>query len=110
MDDHAGQQDVAIKGRCSGTSSRKSFASWVAHRSAPIATSKTSANPSSLIAARSFPGVTFGPNCPTNAGASAAYTRSPERIARITWKTCDLSEIAPNGQLTRHWPQETQRS
>ena len=26
----------------------------------------------SFMAARSFPGVTFGPNCPTNAGATAA--------------------------------------
>ena len=70
--DQAGQQDVAIKGSFSGTSWIKSIASWVAHRSAPTATSNTSANPSAFMAARSLPGVTFGPNCPTKAGATAA--------------------------------------
>ena len=75
-----------------------------------MATSKTSAKPSSFIAARSFPGVTFGPNCPTKAGATAAYTLSPVWIARMTWKIWDLSAMAPNGQFTRHCPQETHLS
>ena len=70
--EQAGQQDVAIKGSFSGTSRMKSIASWVAHRSAPTATSNTSANPSAFMAARSLPGVTLGPNCPTKAGATAA--------------------------------------
>ena len=82
--DHAGQQDVAMNGSSSGTSFKKSSASCFAHKSAPIATSSTSANPSSFMAARSFSGVSFGPNCPTNAGATAAYTFSPDWIALIT--------------------------
>ena len=60
--DHAGQQEVAMNGSSSGTSLMKSSASCAAHRSAPIATSNTSAKPSSFIAARSLPGVTLGPN------------------------------------------------
>ena len=72
MTDHAGQHEVAMKGSSSGTSFRKSSASCLAQRSAPIATSNTSAKPRAFMAARSFPGVTFGPNCPTNAGATAA--------------------------------------
>ena len=63
--DQAGQQEVAINGSCSGTSFMKSSASCTAQRSAPMATSKTSAKPRTFIAARSFPGVTFGPNWPT---------------------------------------------
>ena len=74
---HAGQQEVAINGISSGTSFTKSSASCTVQRSAPIATSNTSAKPSCFIAARSLPGVTFGPNWPTKAGATAAYTRSP---------------------------------
>ena len=105
--DHAGQQEVPMNGIFSGTSAMKSSASWVAHRSAPMATSNTSAKPSFFIAARSLPGVTFGPNCPTKLGATAAYTRSPDWIARITWKIWLLSAMAPNGQFTRHCPQET---
>ena len=70
--DHAGQQEVPINGSFSGTSFTKSSASCVAHRSAPIATSKISVNPRAFIAALNFPGVTFGPNWPTNAGATAA--------------------------------------
>ena len=108
--DQAGQQEVPINGLSSGTSRTKSMASWVAQRSAPMATSNTSAKPSSFMAARSFPGVTFGPNWPTNAGATAAYTRSPDWMARITWKICDLSAMAPKGQFTRHMPQETHLS
>ena len=108
--DHAGQQEVAINGIFSGTSSKKSCASWAAQRSAPIATSNTSAKPNFFIAALSFPGVTFGPNWPTNAGATAAYTRSPDWMARMVWKIWDLSAIAPNGQFTRHCPQDTHLS
>ena len=108
--DQAGQQEVAIKGICSGTSFIKSSASWTAQRSAPMATSNTSAKPSCFMAARSFPGVTLGPNCPTKAGATAAYTRSPVWMARITWKIWDLSAMAPKGQFTRHMPQETHLS
>ena len=44
--DQDGQQEVAMKGSFSGTSSRKSFASSTVQRSAPIATSLTSVNPS----------------------------------------------------------------
>ena len=72
MTDHAGQQDVPMKGSSSGTSRTKSSASWVAQRSAPMATSKTSAKPSCFTAARSLPGVTLVPNWPTKAGATAA--------------------------------------
>ena len=43
---HAGQQEVPINGILAGTSSMKSFASSMVHRSAPIATSATSAKPS----------------------------------------------------------------
>ena len=108
--DQAGQQEVPINGNLDGTFSIKSFASSVAHKSAPTATSITSANPNSFIAARNFPGVTFGPNCPTKAGATAAYTRCPSFIACINWNICPLSTIAPNGQFTRHIPQETHLS
>ena len=59
---HDGQQDVTMNLCFSGTSSRKSAASSITHRSAPMATSKTSAKPRAFIAALSFPGVTFGPN------------------------------------------------
>ena len=45
-----------------------------------------------------------------NAGAIAAYTLSPDCIALIVWKICDLSEIAPKGQFTRHCPQDTHLS
>ncbi len=44
--DHAGQQEVAMKGCLSGTSLVKSLASSIVHKSAPIATSTTSVNPS----------------------------------------------------------------
>ena len=70
--DHAGQQEVAMNGSFSGTSLTKSSASCAAHRSAPMATSIISAKPRRFIAARSLPGVIFGPNWPTNAGATAA--------------------------------------
>ncbi len=52
-----GQQDVAIKGCCSGTSRIKSLASSMVHRSAPMATSTTSSKPSSFMAGFSFSGV-----------------------------------------------------
>ena len=61
---HDGQQDVTMNLCFSGTSSRKSAASSITHRSAPMATSYTSA-----LRIRS--GTPSGPNCPTNAGASA---------------------------------------
>ena len=48
MTDHAGQQEVAMNGCFSGTLSRKSSASSMVHRSAPMATSTTSAKPSSF--------------------------------------------------------------
>ena len=51
--------------------------------------------------------VALGPNCPTMAGATMATTLSPRRMARPSWKICDLSAMAPNGQLTMHWPQPT---
>ena len=107
MTDQAGQQEVPMKGISSGTSFTKSSASWVAQRSAPMATSKISAKPRAFMAARSLPGVTLGPNWPTKAGATAAYTRSPDWMARMTWKIWDLSAMAPKGQFTRHMPQET---
>ena len=55
-------------------------------------------------------GVTLGPNWPTNAGATAAMTSAPPLMAWIVWKIWPLSTIAPNGQLTRHIPQETHLS
>ena len=60
--DQAGQQEVPMKGIFSGTSCTKSMASWVAQRSAPMATSKISVKPRALMAERSLPGVTLGPN------------------------------------------------
>ena len=72
MTDQAGQQEVAMKGRFSGTFLMKSSASSAAHRSAPTATSMTSVKPSCFMAARSFSGVTLGPNWSTKAGATAA--------------------------------------
>ena len=42
---HDGQQDVTMNLCFSGTSSRKSAASSITHRSAPMATSYTSAKP-----------------------------------------------------------------
>ena len=37
-------------------------------------------------------------------------TWSPRLMAWISWKIWDLSAMALNGQLTRHWPQETHLS
>ena len=74
---HAGQQDVAMNGCSAGTSRIKSFASSMVHRSAPMATSTTSSKPSSFMLFFSLAVVISGPNWPTNAGATAAMTRSP---------------------------------
>ena len=54
MTDQAGQQLVPMKGSFSGTSSRKSLASSTVHRSAPMATSTTSAKPRMRMAAFSL--------------------------------------------------------
>ena len=70
--DHAGQHDVPMKGKRSGTSFTKSSASCNVHKSAPTATSTTSANPNSMKAARIFSGVNVFPNWPAIAGAIAA--------------------------------------
>lgn len=59
-----------MNGCFSGTSSRKSPASSMVQRSAPTATSTTSAKPSSFNASVIFSGGRFFPNCPTNAGAT----------------------------------------
>ena len=59
---HAGQHDVAIYGIFSGTSLRKSLASSIAQRSAPIATSNESAKPSALNNDLILPGTTEVPN------------------------------------------------
>ena len=86
MTDHAGQQDVAMKGILSGTSSMKSFASMIVQRSAPIATSTQSSNPRALNADLSLLGGRSGPNCPVTAGAIAAYTGTfTFLIACISW-------------------------
>ena len=107
--DQDGQQEVAMKGSFSGTSSRKSFASSTVQRSAPMATSLTSVNPSAwkapLILEFSIPG-----NCPAMAGARMAYTGVSLFSAIIVWNICPLSTIALNGQLTRHCPQDTHLS
>ena len=107
--DQDGQQDVAINGSFSGTSSKKSFASSTVHRSAPTATSLTSVKPSAWNAPRillfSIPG-----NWPAMAGATIAYTGVSLFNAITVWKICPLSTIALNGQLTRHWPQDTHLS
>ena len=108
--DHAGQQDVAMNGCFSGTLFRKSSASSMVHRSAPMATSTTSAKPSSFNALLTLSGVTLGPNCPTNAGAMAAMTSWPSLIAWIVWKIWPLSTMAPKGQFTRLMPQDTHLS
>ena len=44
------------------------------------------------------------------AGATMATTSSPRLMDWISWKIWPLSTIAPNGQLTRHMPQETHLS
>ena len=108
--DHAGQQEVAINGCSAGTFFKKSSASSMVQRSAPTATSATSAKPIFCIAPFSRSGVTLGPSCPTNEGATAANTRSPSLMAWISWNSWPLSEIAPNGQLTMHMPHETHLS
>ena len=72
MTDHAGQQEVPMKGSFSGTSERKSLASSSVHRSAPMATSTTSVKPSARKAARIFSGLRSRPNWPAMAGAMAA--------------------------------------
>ena len=95
-----------MKGSFSGTSAIKSLASSMVHRSAPIATSEMPAKPSSFIASRSLAGVMPG-NWLMKAGATMAITRSPRLMERISWKICPLSAMAPNGQLTRHMPQDT---
>ncbi len=82
--DQEGQQDVAINGSLSGTSFRKSLASSMAHRSAPIATSLTSVNPRAWKALRIC--VFFNPlNCPAMAGAKIANTGVLLFIAMIVW-------------------------
>ena len=43
-------------------------------------------------------------------GATCAMIVLPDCIARMSWNICDLSAIAPNGQLTIHCPQDTHRS
>ena len=106
---HAGQQDVPMNGILAGTSSMKSFASSMVHRSAPMATSATSAKPSRRMASFSLEGVMPG-NWLMKAGATMATTSSPRLMDWISWKICPLSTIAPNGQLTRHMPQETHLS
>lgn len=65
---HDGQQDVTMNLCFSGTSSKKSAASSITHRSAPVATSYTSAKPRRWNALRIRSGTPSGPNCPTNAG------------------------------------------
>ena len=106
MTDQAGQQLVPMKGSFSGTSARKSLASSPVHRSAPMATSTTSSKPRIRMAAFSLAGVAALPNWPTQAGATQAMTLDPRFMALMTWKIWLLSEMAPNGQLTMHWPQE----
>ena len=110
MTDHAGQHEVPMNGSLSGTSSRKSSASWQVQRSAPRATSSTPENPSSLNASRSLPTLPLPPNWPTNAGATAAMTSSPRAMDQMTCAIWLLSAMAPNGQLMRHWPQLTHLS
>ena len=73
--DHAGQHEVPMNGLSPcRTSSTKSSASSTVHRSAPSATSSTPEKPRSLKASRSLPTLPLPPNCPTNAGATAAMT------------------------------------
>ena len=110
MTDQAGQQEVAIKGCSAGTFSMKSLASSMVHKSAPTATSATPAKPSRFMAAVKRSGVASGPNWPRKAGATMATTRSPRRMALMSWKIWPLSTIAPKGQFTRHIPQETHLS
>ena len=72
----AGQQEVPMKGCFAGTSSKKSWASWTVHMSAPMETSTTSEKPSFFMAAFSLEGVASLPNWPTKAGATQAMTSS----------------------------------
>ena len=105
----AGQQEVPMKGILAGTSSMKSLASSMVHRSAPMATSATSAKPSWRMASFSLEGVMPG-NWLMKAGATIAITSSPRLMDWISWKIWPLSTMAPKGQLTRHMPQDTHLS
>ena len=107
MTDQAGQQLVPMKGCSAGTFFKKSSASSMVQRSAPMATSTTSEKPISRMAERSLAGVTLSPNWLTKAGATQAMTLLPPFMAWISWKIWLLSAMAPKGQLTRHMPQET---
>ena len=79
--DHAGQQLVPIQSSFSGTSFKKSLASSTVQRSAPMATSTTSAKPSVRMAAFNLAGVASLPYWPTKAGATQAMTSSFRRMA-----------------------------
>src|SRR5699024_9319758 len=80
-------------------------ASLFAVRSPPSPTSTNSVKPSSFIAFLQLAIVMSGPNCPSVAGASIAYTCFPDLIALITSTIHVLEPIAPNGQLWIHFPQ-----
>ena len=69
--DQAGQQLVPIQSIFSGTSRKKSLASSTVHRSAPMATSTTSAKPRVRMAVFSLAGVASGPYCPHKCGSHA---------------------------------------
>ena len=110
-DTNAGQHDVVITGsaECSAFS-LNSRASLYRVMSAPRAASTTWWNPSCLMA------VTTCPMRPkrhwlTMAGAMTAYTRylllpsEPLRMS-IMSSTCDLSVMAPKGQLTTQAPHD----
>ena len=57
------------------------------------------------MAFRQLAMVMSGPNCPSVAGASIAYTCFPALIALITSTIQVLEPMAPNGQLWMHLPQ-----
>ena len=76
MTDQAGQQLGAHEGQLLRHLSRKSLASSTVQRSAPMATSTTSAKPRIRMAAFSRAGVASLPNWPTKAGATQAMTSS----------------------------------
>ena len=105
--DHAGQQEVAMNGSFSGTSSTKSSASCAAQVSAD-------GNLNNIRKAEALHRGTQLARCHLRAeladkrrcDSGVRHARPPEWRGS-SGKSATCSAIAPNGQFTRHWPQET---
>ena len=70
---------------------------------APCATSITSVKPMARMAP--YTSSMFAAYWPRIAGATMATVFSPRRMPDSTSKTCEISKIAPKGQLLRQRPQ-----